>query len=636
MRSTWLHPPHRLLALFLAGTLLLCGSLGWLGWRLQEQDRALERQRAQERREHAADLASIALARTLEEVDRELESRKFTQEQGAIRFTFREDTVEAIPAQGLLYYPSPQVHTEPPSDKFSQAEALEYQKKDYGGAAHLLRAMSDSRDQPIRAAALLRLARNFRKLGRTDQAVSAYQDLAQVTGGAIDGVPAELVARHALAALFDQMGDRGSLNREAQEIRSLLRSGRHRLSRGPFFFYEGAAREWLGMPPPDHTEESLAIAAGVEALWKQWRAGKLEGSGSLHEWTAGGKPVLMFWRGTTSELAGLAAAPGWLERRWPGESGDVRLALTDANGRAILGRPSEPQTVRLTSATRLPWTLHVMDQGGNAAKNGFDRRRRLLLAGLALMIGLVGVSSYFMARALTREIALARLQSDFVAAVSHEFRTPLTTLRQLSGLLHNERVPSEDRRRQYYEVLVRESERLYRLVDNLLNFGRMEAGAAEFTFEPFDPAGLVRSLVDDFQREVSPRDYRIELKTEDDVPAVRGDRSALGRALWNLLDNAVKYSGECRTVWVELVEADRQVAIRVRDRGLGIPASEQAGIFQKFVRGRAAKESTVQGSGIGLAMVSHIMQAHGGQVTVQSEPGTGSTFTLWLPAVEAS
>lgn len=89
MRSTWLHPPHRLLALFLAGTLLLCGSLGWLGWRLQEQDRALERQRARERREHAADLAAVALARTLEEVDRELESRKFTQEQGAIRFVFR-------------------------------------------------------------------------------------------------------------------------------------------------------------------------------------------------------------------------------------------------------------------------------------------------------------------------------------------------------------------------------------------------------------------------------------------------------------------------------------------------------------------------------------------------------------------
>lgn len=636
MRSTWLHPPHRLLALFLAGTLLLCGSLGWLGWRLQEQDRALERQRAQERREHAADLAAIALARTLEEVDRELESRKFTQEQGATRFVFRADTVEAIPAQGLLYYPSLQVHTEPPADRFSQAEALEYQKKDYGGAVQLLRAMSDSRDQPVRAAALLRLARNFRKWGRTDQAVSAYQDLAHVAGGAIDGVPAELVARHALAGLFDQMADHNGLKREAESIQSLLRSGRYRLAKGPFLFYAGAAREWLGTPVTDDTEDRLAIAAGVEALWEQWRAGKLEGRGSIHEWTAGGKPVLMIWRGTTSELAGLAAAPGWLERRWPGESGDVRLALTDTNGRAVLGCPSEPQTVRLTSATRLPWTLHVMDQGGNAAKNGFDRRRRLLLAGLALMIGLVGVSSYFMARALTREIALARLQSDFVAAVSHEFRTPLTTLRQLSGLLHNERVPNEDRRRQYYEVLVRESERLYRLVDNLLNFGRMEAGAAEFTFEPFDPAGLVRSLVDDFQREVSPRDYRIELKTENDIPAVHGDRSALGRALWNLLDNAVKYSSASRTVWVELVEADRQVAIRVRDQGLGIPASEQAGIFQKFVRGRAAKESTVQGSGIGLAMVSHIMQAHGGRVTVQSEPGTGSTFTLWLPALEAS
>ncbi|MBL8293636.1 MAG: HAMP domain-containing histidine kinase [Bryobacterales bacterium] len=583
------------------------------------------------------DLAAIALAQALGEVDRELESRKFVAEQGAVRFVFRADTVETFPAQGLLYYPGPQTYAEPPADKFAQAEALEYQKKDFGGAVQLLRAMCDSREQPpVRAAALLRLARNFRKLGRTDQAVSAYHDLAHVAGAAVDGVPAELVARHALAGLFDHMGDRAGLRREAEEIRALLHSGRHRLSRGPFLFYEGAARQWLGMPVQDDADENLAIAEGVGQFWKQWSEAKLEGSGRLHEWTAGGKPVLLFWRGTRGDLVGLAATPAWLERRWPGESGEVRLALTDANGRTILGHPSEPQTVRLTSATRLPWTLHVMDRGAQEVKNGFDLRRRLLLAGLTLMIGLVGVSSYFMARAVTREVALARLQSDFVAAVSHEFRTPLTTLRQLSGLLHTGRVPGEDRRRQYYEVLVRESERLDRLVDNLLNFGRMEAGAAEFRFEPFDPAGLVRSLVDDFQREVSPHGYRIELTTEADIPAVRGDRVALGRAVRNLLDNAVKYSPDRRTIWVELVQTGPQVVIRVRDQGLGIPASEQAGIFQKFVRGRAAKESTVQGSGIGLAMVSHIIQAHGGRVTVQSEPGTGSTFTLCLPAVEAS
>ena len=125
--------------------------------------------------------------------------------------------------------------------------------------------------------------------------------------------------------------------------------------------------------------------------------------------------------------------------------------------------------------------------------------------------------------------------------------------------------------------------------------------------------------------------YTIELSLPASEIHVRADREALSRAVWNLLDNAVKYSPECRTVWVEVERIHDRVSIAVRDRGLGIPLHEQPGIFEKFVRGADSKALQIKGTGIGLAMVRQIMQAHGGEILLASEPGQGSRFTILLP-----
>jgi signal transduction histidine kinase len=162
----------------------------------------------------------------------------------------------------------------------------------------------------------------------------------------------------------------------------------------------------------------------------------------------------------------------------------------------------------------------------------------------------------------------------------------------------------------------------------------MEAGAVEFAFEPLDPAGLLRGVVADFQQEADAKGYHIELAANGDAPPIRGNRESLRRAVRNLLENAVKYSPGCRTIWVELGQQAKQVAIRVRDRGIGIPPGEQASVFDKFVRGREAKLSNIPGTGLGLAMVRQIARSHGGRVEVRSRPGEGSTFTLLLPALE--
>jgi signal transduction histidine kinase len=230
-----------------------------------------------------------------------------------------------------------------------------------------------------------------------------------------------------------------------------------------------------------------------------------------------------------------------------------------------------------------------------------------------------------------RESAVGRLQSDFVSAVSHEFRSPLTTLRQLTELLADGRVLDEDRRRRYFDVLQQETARLHQLVESLLDFGRMDAGRRPYQFESVDLSNLVRYGIEEYRAHAGANGHAIEAAFSADRLVVEADREAMQRAVRNLLDNAVKYSPGAATVWVSTACDDGLAVVRVRDEGIGIPAHEQPRIFDEFVRGDAAKRACIRGTGIGLAMVKAIIGAHHGDVHVLSEVGRGSTFELRLP-----
>jgi signal transduction histidine kinase len=198
-------------------------------------------------------------------------------------------------------------------------------------------------------------------------------------------------------------------------------------------------------------------------------------------------------------------------------------------------------------------------------------------------------------------------------------------------MLSKGRVPTEDLRQKSYDILSSESERLQRLVESLLDFGRIEARAFRYRLEHLDPAMLVRDLVAEFQGKAAAQGYHIELELAGEYPLIHVDREALGLALRNLLDNAIKYSPDRRTVWVEMARERDRLAIRVRDEGMGIPASEQKEIFKRFVRGTGSRAAHIPGTGIGLAMARHIIEAHHGEIRLESELGKGSTFTILLP-----
>ena len=232
-------------------------------------------------------------------------------------------------------------------------------------------------------------------------------------------------------------------------------------------------------------------------------------------------------------------------------------------------------------------------------------------------------------------MALVQQQADFVSAVSHEFRTPLTSMRHLTDLLVSNKVPGEERKAQYYELLAHESERLHRMVESLLSFGRMQAGSSAWRLEPADAKELVLSVVEEFRRDPHSNGRDIVCEAEHDLPPIRGDREALSRALSNLIENAGKYSEPDTPIRVSASRSGDSVHISVEDRGTGISRKEQKKLFERFVRGDEARRAGVRGIGVGLALVKSVAEAHGGSVRLESEPGRGSTFTLVIPCHES-
>jgi signal transduction histidine kinase len=627
----WFRPPRNLLTFYLAGALAAAVALAWLGWRLLDQERALERTRAQERLEISADRVAAMLQRSLDNLERQASATVVTPPDNTVFVTADHRGVHARPPGRLVFHPTAPEAAELPRDVFRAAEAAEFAGNDPASAIAIYSALSRSTALPVRTGALVRLGRALRKTGRFDEALRVYSDLESLGDTFIEGLPADLVAREARCSVFEEQHRRDQLEREAQVLYRDLATGRWVVRRAAWDFLMAEARAWAetGLAPLPGLDDAVALSEAAESLWTRWPkdlspAGRVV---SFH----GGRPVLSVWTRTPERLEAVLAGREYLEtmcRQVAGEA-RVQIALSDRDGRAMLGQVAGPQATRTAMATHLPWTLHVSsaDPGGDVVAAG--TRRRMLHAGLAILGVLILASTYFTFRGIRRELAIARLQAEFVSAVSHEFRTPLTSMRQLSEMLSKGRVISEDRRQQYYDVLSQESERLHRLVEGLLNFGRAETGGARYHMEPVELGDLIRVVTAEFEREAES--FGVELTLDAAPCRVLGDRDLLSLGLWNLLDNAKKYSPNCRTAWVSLSRNGGRVALAVRDQGIGIPRQDHRRIFRKFVRGHAGEASGVKGKGIGLAMVRHVAKAHGGQVHVQSEVGRGSTFTIALP-----
>lgn len=422
--------------------------------------------------------------------------------------------------------------------------------------------------------ALSGIARCLEKLGRKDEARATWRNLAASYPDEKDlshrpfGIVAAIAAGDT-AGLYDRIA-----------------SGRWDLPADQAEFF-------LTQLEPNRTSPYLDRFIFARALSGQFRPHDTPPPGEIRSYSAGGHRLFYLHDGD-GRISGFAVNEDWVNR---------------------------------TLRPQLERSLGLSDIG----------RRNLRVYGAAMAAGILVLSAgiILLLRDISREALANSLRADLVSSVSHELKTPITLIRLYGETLLGRAgtgVPfTEMERIDFYRIIVRESERLSRLVNQILTFSRIERGAQVYNLEASDMAPVITGIVDDYREYLERAGFTVERAIPGSAPAVRFDETALSQAVVNLLDNAVKYSGLSRDIAVRLETTGGNVTLEVEDHGVGIPAVEQKKVFDRFYR--VSNGSGKGGYGLGLYLVRHIMEAHGGRAEVESEQGRGSRFRLVFPAV---
>jgi signal transduction histidine kinase/tetratricopeptide (TPR) repeat protein len=317
------------------------------------------------------------------------------------------------------------------------------------------------------------------------------------------------------------------------------------------------------------------------------------------------------------------------------QSGDWAKGFVIAVRRDSLGAASKQELISSKmhkTAVMFPsWEITVSSQKVSTVEI-FGMRAPLLSIGFAfLVIGIISLGIFIIYRDVRREEELSKMKSEFISNVSHELKTPIAAIRMLADNLRESRIESEARRMEYYQLISKEGARLSHLIENILDFSRIEERRKAFRLERHVLSQIVSDTVGQFKSLVEERAQTISIDVAEALPEVLVDPDAIALALFNLLDNAVKYSERDTPISVRVRRSDNSLCIEVEDHGVGISKMEQEKIFEKFYRVHDNARKKIPGSGIGLTLVREIAQAHNGQAKVQSQLGVGSTFQILLP-----
>jgi signal transduction histidine kinase len=257
---------------------------------------------------------------------------------------------------------------------------------------------------------------------------------------------------------------------------------------------------------------------------------------------------------------------------------------------------------------------------------------------IALLVLAIGIGSWLIVADLNRELTLARQKTDFVSNVSHELKTPLTSIRMFSELLAEGRVNDPVKQRSYLSIITAETARLSRLINNVLDFARIERGEKKYHFQTCDLNNLLRDTAETYRPHLEANGFQFDYQLPESALIVNGDRDALAQVIVNLLSNAEKYCDSRKEISVHLEQQTNplpHVELKVLDRGLGVPGGSEEKIFEQFYRAHDSLSSGIQGSGLGLTLARQIARAHGGEVVYEPREGGGSCFTLRLPLCPA-
>jgi len=512
------------------------------------------------------------------------------------------------------------------------AEDLEIQDRPDQAAALYRSLIQNSSSDHQRAYARRSLALVLRRSGAQAEATGAYRDLLSLPSSLVDkeGYPFASVAALALA----KTAPREVLDRVAREVPAALTLDQAYRWRDVLKAIEkpDAAVSTLldtlaaRIAILEADQRNLQHDADLDALRRDFSdLGVIDSAWrSYHDLlisraTAGDRRLVIAVR-TKDILQGLPFTPVHL----PPEGGSHELRDPE-------GERHELPDHELLDAQLLPGLKGTFGPVDTAAVSGLDLRRWLYAPSILLVLCLNLFGGYLLWRDTRREVRLAELRSQFVSSVSHELKTPLTAIRMFGEILQRGSSVDPDTHGECVDTIVNESERLTRLLNNVLDFSRIERGQKEYRMEPTQLSDVVSSAAQTMHYPLAEQGFSLTMDVDEKIPPVQADRDALTQAVLNLLTNAMKYSGQSRGIELRLFPQNGDALIAVSDHGIGIAPMEQRRIFERFYRASVPENQSVAGTGLGLALVDHIAKGHGGSVQVESSPGAGSTFSIRLP-----
>jgi signal transduction histidine kinase len=562
--------------------------------------------------------------------------------------------------------------------ELADAERAEFRNRDYAGAVSLYeRLLSAAADRSVKAWLLARIARCEVKREDFERAVSIhrrvvadYRDIPTESGR-----PLELVSRleilEGLLAL-----------KKAEDFAGELREAYDKLAKNAWSLDGGQVSAYVAMLDPlaamaEASAMSLdssgpnagavaAARAAIDEHLKDWRLAETVRQSILPDiGTTAAQPNRKDGRvhGRALEFEGhdILALIAPLGPGVPGGHAEslgslLRIADLKASIEALAAENRPPDaSLKIRSVTSgeiifgsaeaagdvppvvtdifpenfPPWRLETFRNDGGGAE--YSLYQNIFFWIILALLAILFFGSGLIIRTVLQEARLLNLKSDFIASVSHEFKTPLTSIGAILEHLLDGEAKDPKKSREYYRILQHDSDRLKRLVGNVLDFSRIEEGKKTYRLKPADPVELVEREVRSFERESGIEGLAIRVQAEELIPRVAVDEEALGQALHNILDNAVKFSPGEKKIDVAIRNKSGAVEISVEDRGIGIPENELKRIYEKFYRGRQAASVSPTGTGLGLALVKHIMDAHHGDIFIRSRPGEGTSVSLVLP-----
>ncbi|MHC4995906.1 MAG: ATP-binding protein [Planctomycetota bacterium] len=641
---------RRQFRLFLLAVVLPCTVLTALTWRLIGQQQELSEKRSAEERRRLVNGVGQMLLAQLEEIKlHEISARvNAGRPLNSLDYTSGHVFFVGLADENRLTLPWEDPETEPRDDPtllqtIRAAQEQEFVHKRYEQAGALYReCIAKTPAGAAQANARLLLARVLFKAGRRADGLEEYRRLAGVSPQTVDehGVAYRL---YAASQLTEKEGYSDEVTRA---ITGVLESQRWLSPAESFMLRDmidslSASNSVADLDRPlieaCRQDVSARIRVQEEALAVQRDFAKLN--------------LLPNWNGAPAASAATWAPFGeepLLVSLTPPLSGDQRLAIVVRGGSVLdalsasISRSNPDLTdFRLTDGSNpegaplgpgFPGLNAVYATGsGNTSAAGWDLARSFYLVTLLAVLCVVVFGAYFFWRDVTMELRMAEMRSQFIASVSHELKTPLAAIRILAETLLLDRVKKDSDKAEYLDTIVNESHRLTRLLNNVLDFSKIEKGKRAYRMAPTRPEETARAAARAMRYPLSQQDFKLTVDIEDPLPEITADPDAIEQALLNLISNAMKYSGESRDIGLRVTKRNNHIEMEVSDHGIGIEPGERQRIFEKFYRVRGDEAERVPGTGLGLALVSHIVEAHGGHIEVQSEPGRGSAFSIHLP-----